>query len=202
MNASSDALREPWVRLDEQNEAASFGIWIFLASEILFFGAFFLAFSYLRILHPAAFSLASSKTGLFYGTINTALILTSGLTMGLALNAAHFELRRHSRALFATTATLGFAFLIVKGFEYSADIAKGPVPGPNFALAPSAAQLFFGAYWIITVIHLIHLTIGIALVVRLAFVTGPPFCRFLRRRLRSPAFTGPSSMSFGFCSTP
>ena len=46
------------------------------------------------------------------------------------------------------------------------------MPGPNFALAPSAAQLFFGAYWIITVIHLIHLTIGIALVVRLAFVTG------------------------------
>lgn len=172
MIAATSSLREPWERLDEQNDAARFGIWIFLASEVLFFGAFFLAFAYLRILHPASFMLASSKTELVYGTTNTALLLTSGLTMGLALKAAEFRLEGYARAFLATTACLGLSFLIVKGFEYRDDIAKGLVPGVHFALASSATQLFFGAYWIVTVVHLIHLTIGIGLVGRLALVAG------------------------------
>jgi cytochrome c oxidase subunit III len=168
MSCSGDALREPWQALGEQREAAQFGIWIFLASEVLFFGAFFMGFAYLRILHPAAFALASRHTAILFGTINTALLLTSGLTMGLGVRAAGFGLKRVATALFSATAAIGLAFLVVKGLEYHGDIVKGLIPGAHFALGSGPTQLFFGAYWIVTAVHLVHLSIGVAVVARLA----------------------------------
>ena len=78
--------------------------------------------------------------------------------------------RRLILGCLAATATLGFAFLIVKGFEYKEDIDKHLVPGAQFALKQSAAQLFFALYWIVTAVHGIHLTIGIVMVSRLALL--------------------------------
>ena len=179
---STPALREPWGTLPEQKQAATFGIWIFLGSELLFFGAFFLAFGFLRVLHPDMFELASRHTDVVFGTINTAILLTSSLTMVLAARAADIDVRPAVLVCLSLTAALGVAFLVVKGFEYRKDIEDGLVPGPHFTL-PAAAQLFFSLYWIVTVVHAVHLTIGIVAVTRLTVDVARE-----RLPLRSPQY--------------
>jgi cytochrome c oxidase subunit 3 len=169
MSETTGLLKEPWQYFDRQREACTFGIWVFLASEMLFFGALILTYTVCRIDHPIAFVAAARETNIWYGTINTAILLTSSLTMAIASQAASTKERLRSLILgcLATTVALGLAFLMVKGFEYKEDIEKHLVPGANFALKQTGAQLFYGLYWVITGVHAVHLTIGIVLVVRL-----------------------------------
>jgi cytochrome c oxidase subunit 3 len=114
-----------------------------------------------------AFAAAGRETNIWYGTINTAILLTSSLTMAMASQAAASNegLRRLILWCLAATAALGLAFLVVKGFEYREDIEKHLVPGTHFGLKQPTAQLFFGLYWIVTGVHAVHLTIGIVMVV-------------------------------------
>lgn len=166
-----DLLREPWPDLDRQREAATFGIWIFLASEALFFGGLLLAYTVDRITHPAAFAAAARETNVVFGTLNTAILLTSSLTMAVASQAAEAErFRRLTVRCLVATAILGAAFLVVKGFEYREDVEKHLVPGARFGLPDPASQLFFALYWTVTVIHATHLTVGIVAVGRLAWI--------------------------------
>jgi cytochrome c oxidase subunit 3 len=169
--AEAAALREPWHALARQREAASFGLWVFLGSELLFFGGLFLAYTVYRVVHPDAFLTAARETDVVYGTANTAILLTSSLTMALAARGAEAGLRRLALLSLAGTVALGCAFLVVKGFEYAEDIEHGLLPGHGFRLTPPATQLFFALYWIMTVVHAVHLTIGIGAVARL-FVQG------------------------------
>ena len=165
----SDAtiLREPWPNVERQRYGATFGIWTFLATELLFFGALFLTYAVYRSLHPEAFRAASHATDIVYGTTNTVILLTSSLIMTIAERAATDGLRRVTSTCLLLTAALGIAFLVVKGFEYSNDISKGLVPGPEFRLHPASTQLFWALYWVMTVVHAIHLTIGIGAVLLL-----------------------------------
>ncbi len=170
MSPAGTAIREPWEHLSDQRRAATFGMWLFVASEILFFGGLFMAYTLLRVLHPAAFDEAARHTNVVYGTLNTALLLTSSFTMVLAARLAELDLRRAMVVGLVLTAALGLGFLVVKGFEYREDIAEHLVPGRGFALRPAAAQLFFSLYWAVTGLHALHLTIGIVAVTRLAFL--------------------------------
>ena len=80
-----EALREPWHELDRQREAASFGMWVFLASELLFFGGLFVSYAVYRTIYPAGDDRGRAReTDFFYGTLNTAILMTSSLTMALA----------------------------------------------------------------------------------------------------------------------
>jgi cytochrome c oxidase subunit 3 len=169
-------LREPWSELEtdhetafaRQRDGATLGIWVFLASEVLFFGALFLTYTAARLANQEAFAAAGRETNIVYGTLNTAILLTSSLTMAVASQAAEKGLfRRLTLWCLAATAALGLAFLVVKGFEYREDIEKHLVPGAHFALKQAPAQIFFAFYWLVTVVHAIHLSIGIALVARL-----------------------------------
>jgi cytochrome c oxidase subunit 3 len=175
MSETTTLLREPWVNFGRQQEAGKFGIWVFLASEMLFFGALFLTYAVCRIEHPAAFSAAGRETNIWYGTINTAILLTSSLTMAVASQAAAAAARDFRRLVLAclgATAALGVAFMVLKGFEYKEDIDKHLLPGAHFALPQAGAQLFYGLYWLVTGVHAVHLTIGIVLVLRLALLGG------------------------------
>jgi cytochrome c oxidase subunit 3 len=163
-------LKEPWPDLGRQREGATFGIWVFLASELLFFGALLLTYTVYRIGNPQAFAAAARETDIFYGTVNTAVLLTSSLTMAVAAQAAETDMKRLVVGCLAATAAFGLTFLVLKGFEYAEDIEKHLVPGPGFALKQPAAQIFFALYWVLTGIHAIHLTIGIGLVSRLALL--------------------------------
>ncbi|MDN4986291.1 cytochrome c oxidase subunit 3 family protein [Bradyrhizobium sp. WYCCWR 13022] len=172
MSDESALLREPWIDFGRQREAGKFGIWVFLASETLFFGALLLTYTVCRIEHPDAFAAAGRETNVWYGTINTAVLLTSSLTMAVAAQAAEesARLRRIVLAGLVLTAMLGLAFIVIKGFEYKEDIDKHLVPGAGFALPQPGAQLFYGFYWLVTGVHAIHLSIGLALVSRLIWV--------------------------------
>lgn len=157
-------LREPWPSVRRQREGVAFGMWIFLATEVLFFGALILIYAVDRHLYPDAFVEAARQTNIVYGTVNTALLLTSSFVMTVALEGSNLGSRRLVIAGMAATAALGTAFLVVKGFEYREDIVEHLVPGAQLAVPTATGQLFFALYWVMTGIHAIHLAIGIALV--------------------------------------
>lgn len=164
MTDFSRALQEPWPDLRMQREAVGLGMWFFLASEVLFFAALFCTYAVYRSFNEEAFRIAASHTEVVYGSINTALLLTSSLTMTIALRAATAQMRRMTLACLAATAALGVAFIITKGVEYYGDISKHLVPGPNFPLQPPATEIFWALYWVMTGIHAIHLTAGVVVV--------------------------------------
>jgi cytochrome c oxidase subunit III len=172
MSRATGLLREPWQDFERQRAAGTFGIWVFLASEALFFGALILTYTACRIENIGAFAAAGRETDIWYGTINTAILLTSSLTMAVAAQAAASSsgFRRLVLGCLLATAALGLAFLVLKGFEYKEDIEKHLVPDARFALKETAAQLFFGLYWIVTGVHAIHLSIGMVMVVRIALL--------------------------------
>jgi cytochrome c oxidase subunit 3 len=164
MSGFAGALREPWPNLRLQREGVGLGMWLFLASEVLFFGGLFTTYAIYRSFNAEAFRIAGEHTEIVYGSINTVLLLTSSLTMTIAVRAATVELRTLTLRSLAITAALGFAFLLCKGLEYYGDLKEHLVPGPHFPLSPPATQIFWGLYWIMTGIHAIHLSAGIAVV--------------------------------------
>jgi cytochrome c oxidase subunit 3 len=164
MSDASSALRAPFEHLPRQREAVSLGVWAFLASEVLFFGGLFLGYAVYRHLYPLAFVTAAKETDIIYGTLNTGILMTSSLTMAVAARAAEHNIRRMAIGCLLATVALGCAFLIVKGFEYRDDIAKGFIPGPHFPLRPRETQIFWAFYWVMTGVHAIHLIVGIGIV--------------------------------------
>lgn len=178
-----DPIREPWESLHRQRLGSSLCIWIFLGSEAMLFGGLIMAVVANRALHPQAFAAAGHETDVVLGTLNTAILLTSSLTMAIASEAAQAELRRTALRGFALTLLLGLAFLAVKGFEYHKDITERLVPGPGFPLPDPASQIFFGFYWGMTALHALHMTAGLGVV---GWLGWQAWTR--RRALRSPAY--------------
>jgi cytochrome c oxidase subunit 3 len=162
MTETAGALREPWPDLRLQREGVGLGMWIFLASEVLFFGSLFCGYAVYRTFNVEAFRIAGAHTEIVYGSINTVLLLTSSLT--IALRAATAELRNLTLYCLAATAALGAAFVLCKGLEYHEDLKQHLFPGLHFPLSPPATQMFWGFYWIMTGIHAVHLTGGIVVV--------------------------------------
>ncbi len=164
MSDISAARHEPWPDLAHQREGVSFGMWVFIASEVLFFGGLFLGYTVYRTLYPDAFRAAAHETEIFYGILNTVLLLTSSFTMTVAMRGAAAGFRRMTLVCLAITALLGLAFLAGKGMEYHDDLIKGYFPGAHFPLPDAKAQVFWAFYWVMTGVHAVHLTAGIVLV--------------------------------------
>jgi len=163
MNVGETANLEPYDGPEHQQEAVVFGMWIFLAAELIFFGGLILGFTEFRLSYPAGFGLASNRTNLYLGTLNTGVLLSSSLSMALGLQAGS---RRKTRAFLALTLLLGLVFLGIKCYEYTLDIHEQLLPGPRFRFpGPESAhaQLFFLFYFTMTAIHAIHLGVGIGL---------------------------------------
>ena len=169
--SDSAFLRPPWKHLDRQHQATTFGMWAFLASEVLLFAGLFAGYSVYRGLYPQGFLTAGRETSIVYGTVNTAILMTSSLTMAMAGRAARADLLRLARLMLALTFSLGVLFLVLKGFEYRQDIHKHLFPNPAFPLVAAGAQLFFSFYWVMTGIHALHVTGGLAAVLRLIIVS-------------------------------
>ncbi len=164
---NSTALREPWSDLDRQRDSAVFGMWLFLGTEVLFFGGMFAGYSVYRFLYPAAFLAAGRETNIWFGSINTFILLVSSFVMAVGALGAREGLFRFARICFVVTAALGMLFLILKGFEYKDDLDKHLFPGPLFPLPETGAAIFWTFYWVMTLIHATHLMIGIGAVLRL-----------------------------------
>jgi cytochrome c oxidase subunit III len=161
-------LQEPWRTYALQREGVSLGMWIFLVSEVLFFGALFVTYAIYRCFNADAFRIAAAQTDIGYGAINTVVLLTSSLTMTVAVRAATTQLRRLTVGCLIITAVLGAAFLAIKGVEYNDDLRRSQFPGTGFPLSPPQTQLFWMMYWIMTGIHAVHLTVGVLVVFTVA----------------------------------
>jgi cytochrome c oxidase subunit 3 len=152
---------------------ASLGMWIFIGSEVLFFGGLMAAYLHGRMDWPHGFGLASRQTHVVLGTLNTAVLLTSSALVALAVACAgHPRKREWTARLLWATAALGLVFLCVKGWEYRQEWTEGLFPGPGFALAAPGAQLFFMLYWVMTGVHAVHLLCGMAAVAVFARATA------------------------------
>lgn len=165
------ALAKQFDSLEQQRNASEIGMWTFLATEIMFFGGLFLAYMVFRHAYPQAFAEGSRHTLVLYGTINTAILLTSSLTMALAVHSAQTSDIKWLVRFLIITALLGLAFLAVKGLEYREDIKEHMLPGYHFELPPKA-ELFWFLYWAMTGLHAIHVTVGVALIGIMAFLSS------------------------------
>ncbi|MGB7480384.1 MAG: cytochrome c oxidase subunit 3 [Burkholderiaceae bacterium] len=151
----------------QQEAAASLGLWVFLATELMFFGPLFFGYAYGRSHFPQAFAAASRHTDVVLGSINTALLLTSSVTMACAAAARGHDARRAAAWLLWATAALGACFLALKGVEYAHDWRDRLFPGVRFAFGDAhagGAEIFFFLYFATTALHALHLTIGIVVV--------------------------------------
>jgi len=153
--------------LDQQRESAVLGMWTFLATEVLFFGALFLALAIYRFIYPVEFHVGSHHLKWYLGTINTAILLTSSLTVALAVHYAHVNDQRHLVRCLIWTVVLGAAFLIIKAMEYSQEYTEHLIPMVNFEHHGEGdsrrVQLFMFLYFCMTGLHATHMVIGLGL---------------------------------------
>jgi cytochrome c oxidase subunit 3 len=157
----------------QQHESASLGMWAFLATEVMFFGGLFMAYIAYRYGYPDAFATASRRLDETLGGVNTAVLLTSSLTMALAVHAAQAGRRKALVVFLLVTLLLGAVFMGIKGLEYYNEYEEGLIPAFNFTYNGADAQkvqLFFVLYFLMTGLHAIHLTIGIVVVLVVALL--------------------------------
>ena len=161
------ALRFQFATEEQQRHVAMIGMWVFLATEIVFFSGLFLAYTLLRRAYPIGFTEAGAETKLVIGSVNTAVLLTSSATMAWAVYAAKIGQRKLLTILLIATAVLGLVFIGLKGVEYAQEYDERLVPGLNFSSdSPHAhaVELFYFLYFAMSGVHALHLTIGIGIV--------------------------------------
>ena len=183
--------------VEQQHESSTLGMWVFLATEVMFFGAAFAAYMVYRTQYPAAWAFGSHHLNELFGTINTAVLLTSSLTVALAVHAAQEGKTDRIARLLLITVALAFVFLVIKGIEYYGEYKDGLIPLLNFtnpeladpgqAADPGKIQLFMIFYFTMTGLHALHILIGIGLLSTIAF--------FARRGRYSAAYATPVELS-------
>ena len=169
--------------LDQQQVASNLGMWIFLATEVMFFGGLIAAYVVYRALSPHEFALASQHLMLWMGCVNTVVLLGSSLTMALAVRSAQLHRRREVVRFLLLTMGLGLCFLGIKAVEYYQEYRESLIPGLKFRLpehdAPTADpadlsarrfEMFFVLYFFMTGLHAFHLIVGIVLVGVMAYL--------------------------------
>ncbi len=148
-------------------EACKQGMWIFLVTEVLFFSGMFLAYAVLRVFYPDMVHEAHHMLDWRLGALNTVVLLTSSLTMALAVSSAQRGNKERTVKMLAITLLCAFMFLIVKYIEYKAKWEHGTLPGHLFInehLKLEKTPLFFSVYFVMTGIHGLHVIIGIGII--------------------------------------
>jgi len=150
----------------QQKDASTLGMWIFLITEVMFFGGMFTAYTVYRRAYSDAFAVASSSLNVTIGAINTAVLLVSSFTMVMAVRAAQLGQRRTLVLFLVLTLIFGGIFLGVKAYEWNEKFEQHHVPGPSFHFdgvpQQGHAQLFFSLYFAMTGLHAAHMVIGLA----------------------------------------
>lgn len=160
------ALQHHFENLEQQQEASTLGMWIFLVTEVMFFGGLILTYTLYRIWYPAAWALGSEELDIVLGGTNTVVLILSSLTMALAVRSAQTGAQRATVGWLLFTMSLGLTFLVIKFFEYKEKFELHHVPGPNFhfeATESPHVQIFFSLYFALTGVHAAHMVIGFVL---------------------------------------
>ena len=178
------ALQHHFDDLEQQKESSTLGMWMFLVTEIMFFGGLFTAYVVYRGMFHGVFAVASSHLDWKLGALNTAVLIASSLTMAMSIWAAQTNRRKLIVWFLLATIVLGSVFLVVKTIEYRDKFEHHLVPGPHFAPDPEhygdivavsdQAQIFFSLYFVMTGLHALHMIIGIGLLGTFAYLAGKP----------------------------
>ena len=193
MSHEADALGLPpgilahhFSSLARQNEAMRLGMWLFLATEILLFAGLFTGYAVYRFEFPLAFAECSRHLELTLGTVNTVVLITSSLTVALAIHFVRSDRPRAAAVCLVITLLFALAFLGIKAVEYTAHFHEKSLPGKYYAFeevkVPGAA-MFFSLYFMMTGLHGLHVVIGMS-------VLGWLTWRTLQGRYSSRYYTG------------
>jgi len=174
-------LKHHFADMEQQRDASSLGMWLFLATEIMFFGGMFCAYLIYRLWYYPEFAAASNSLDIALGTVNTAVLICSSLTVVLAVRAAQLGKRQAQVIYLALTLMLGLAFLGVKGIEWTSKFREHHIPGASFHFEGEVpghpgqpvdqqhAQIFFSLYFAMTGMHALHMIIGVGIFSYLTF---------------------------------
>jgi cytochrome c oxidase subunit III len=152
--------------LEEQTASSKLGMWLFLAQEVLFFGGLFMAYAAYRYFYPGTFLESHYQLNIPMGATNTIVLLTSSLTMALAVRAAQLGNQRQQIIQLSATILLACLFLVIKYFEYSHKFHAGLLPGKYYFAEGISGMphVFFGIYFVMTGLHGLHVLIGIGVI--------------------------------------
>jgi len=170
-----EGLQHQFVDVEQQRNAVSLGMWLFLATEIMFFGGMFCAYLIYRYWYYNEFAAGSRSLDLTWGTLNTAVLICSSLTVALGVRAAQLGKRKLLIVLLLLTLVFGLTFLGIKGIEWYAKYKEHHIPGPSFdasdlikdypqiPIDPSREQIYFSLYFAMTGLHALHMIIGVGI---------------------------------------
>jgi len=168
VNAESLALREQFDTAEQQKDASLLGMWIFLITEVMFFGGMFAAYTIYRSAYPTVFAIASSSLNVTIGAVNTCVLLLSSFTMVMAVRAGQLGQRKAIIFFLILTLIFGFTFLGVKAYEWTEKYYEHHMPGQlAFHLEGTPlqgpAKLFFSLYFAMTGLHALHMVVGVGI---------------------------------------
>jgi cytochrome c oxidase subunit 3 len=174
-------LRHHFVDAEQQRDAASLGMWLFLATEIMFFGGMFCAYLIYRYAYYNEFAAGSRSINIWLGTINTAVLICSSLTVALGVRAAQTGKRKIQVTLLLITIVFGLAFLGIKGVEWYQKFEEHHVPGNSFSaddlvreypqihIDERHEQIYFSLYFAMTGLHALHMIVGLGVMAVMAW---------------------------------
>lgn len=160
---------------EQQRESAKLGMWLFLLTEVLLFGGLFVAYGVFRAWYPEMFFNAHKQLDVLMGTVNTIVLITSSLTMALAIRSMQVDNKKMTRLYLVLTLLFAFTFLVIKYFEYSHKIELGQLPGMFYTFQGVEGHnphIFFSIYFAMTGLHGIHVLIGMIVITWVFIRTG------------------------------
>ena len=166
-------LQHHFIDMAQQQEASTLGMWVFLVTEIMFFGGMFFAYILYRYWYHDGFAAGSHHLDLFWGGLNTVILIVSSLTMALAVRSAQLSNRRGLMLNLVLTMIFGAAFLGIKAIEYSAKFRDHLIPGKHFEwhdVDPVGAQAFYSIYFAMTGMHALHMIVGLGIMSVILFM--------------------------------
>ncbi len=170
---------------EQQRESAKLGMWVFLLTEVLLFGGLFVAYGVFRAWYPEMFYNAHKQLDVLLGSVNTIVLITSSVTMALAIRFIQVDKRKLTIAFLLLTLLFALTFLVIKYFEYSHKIELGQLPGNMYSFTGvqgNNPHIFFSIYFAMTGLHGIHVLIGM-------FVIGWVLSRTRKNHFSSEYYT-------------
>ncbi|MFA7360376.1 MAG: cytochrome c oxidase subunit 3 [Candidatus Kapaibacterium sp.] len=161
---------EAVAHVHRDDEGSKMGMWLFLFTELLLFGGMFILYASYRFMYPDAFKVAAMQLDTLIGAVNTILLLTSSLSVVIAIIALRKNQKTFSIYMLMFTVVAGGAFLVNKYFEWSAKFHHGIYPkGPAMADMSDGENVFFGLYYVMTGLHALHIVVGLVFILFMVY---------------------------------
>ncbi len=156
-------LQHHFADAEQQRESAKLGMWIFLVTEVLLFSGLFVFYAVYRALHPDMFINAHKYLDVYLGTINTVVLISSSVTVALAIRSLQLNKSKVAARYLLATLLLAAVFLVVKYFEYHHKFELGQLPGKFYTfqgIEGTNPHVFFSIYFMMTGLHGLHVLGG------------------------------------------